>query len=70
MREIGGFVMNKVVITQNAHPQKNMLEAKSVEAKALETSTEKGLIIEENTIYEIDEECMNCLNKDKNNNRI
>ena len=68
MREIGGFVMNKVVITQNANPQKNMLEAKSVEAKVLETSTEKGLIIEENTIYEIDEECMNCQNKDKNNN--
>ena len=68
MREIGGFVMNKVVITQNANPQKNMLEAKSVEAKALETSTEKGLIIEENTIYEIDEECMNCQNKDNNNN--
>lgn len=60
--------MNKVVITQNANPQKNMLEAKSVEAKALETSTEKGLIIEENTIYEIDEECMNCQNKDNNNN--
>lgn len=60
--------MNKVVITQNANPQKNMLEAKSVEAKVLETSTEKGLIIEENTIYEIDEECMNCQNKDKNNN--
>ena len=68
MREIGGFVMNKVVITQNANPQKNMLEAKSVEAKVLETSTEKGLIIEENTIYEIDEECMNCQNKDNNNN--
>nr|WP_297934067.1 hypothetical protein [uncultured Lachnoclostridium sp.] len=35
----------------------------------LETTTEKGLIIEENTIYEIDEECMNCLNKEKNSNR-
>lgn len=32
------------------------------------TITASSLIIEENTIYEIDEECMNCLKKEKHKN--
>ena len=68
MLQIGGFVMNKGVIIQNANSQKNILKANSLELKASEASTASDLIIEENTIYEIDEDCMNCLNKEKNSN--
>lgn len=68
MLQIGGFVMNKGVITQNVNSQKNIPKANSLELKASEASTASGLIIEENTIYEIDEDCMNCLNKEKNSN--
>ena len=68
MLQIGGFVMNKGVITQNVNSQKNILKANSLELKASEASTASDLIIEENTIYEIDEDCMNCLNKEKNSN--
>ena len=60
--------MNKGVITQNVNSQKNILKANSLELKASEASTASDLIIEENTIYEIDEDCMNCLNKEKNSN--
>lgn len=68
MLQIGGFVMNKGVITQNVNSQKNILKANSLEVKESEASIESDLIIEENTIYEIDKECMNCMNKEKNSN--
>lgn len=68
MLQIGGFVMNRRVITQDANSQKNILKANSLEVKESEASIESDLIIEENTIYEIDKECMNCLNKEKNSN--
>ena len=60
--------MNKGVITQNVNSQKNILKANSLEGKESEASIESDLIIEENTIYEIDKECMNCMNKEKNSN--
>ena len=60
--------MNKGVITQNVNSQKNILKANSLEVKESEASIESELIIEENTIYEIDKECMNCMNKEKNSN--
>lgn len=60
--------MNRRVITQDANSQKNILKANSLEVKESEASIESDLIIEENTIYEIDKECMNCLNKEKNSN--
>lgn len=60
--------MNKGVITQNVNSQKNILKANSLEVKESEASIESDLIIEENTIYEIDKECMNCMNKEKNSN--
>lgn len=39
---------------------------KEVEEKKEQSFLEEELVIEENTIYEIDRECMSCLKKGKN----
>lgn len=41
----------------------NIIKRGALEQSISENSLSTGLIIEDNTIYEIDEECMNCLKK-------
>ena len=46
--------------------ERNSLQASSRNTKLGESSKNSNLVIEDNTIYEIDGECMNCLNREKN----
>lgn len=44
-------------------------ETKEVHATTMDSRQFERLIIEEDTIYEIDEECMECLKKERNQNK-
>lgn len=59
--------MNKNSFGADNILEKNRVKANSLEARMDSISAKDNLIIEENTIYEIDEDCMNCLNKEKKN---
>lgn len=59
--------MNKNSFGADNILEKNRVKANSLEARMDSISVKDNLIIEENTIYEIDEDCMNCLNKGKKN---
>lgn len=54
---------DKVEIMDN---KSSIIKANSLDPRTSKDSMNTSLVIEENTIYEIDEECMNCLKKEKN----
>lgn len=60
--------MNRNMLDADNIQEKNGVRANSLEAQIEKSSGKVNLIIEDNTIYEIDEECMNCLNKERKKN--
>ncbi len=59
--------MKDKVITESKK-EGSLIEANSLESHMKWQKTNSNLVIEDNTIYEIDEDCMNCLKKEKNLN--
>lgn len=57
------IMSDKVEIMDN---KSSIIKANSLDPRTSKDSMNTSLVIEENTIYEIDEECMNCLKKEKN----
>lgn len=56
--------MKNRVITLNSKSDKNVLKANSLDSRVNDMNRASDLVIEDNTIYEIDQDCINCMKKE------
>ncbi|SES70580.1 hypothetical protein [[Clostridium] polysaccharolyticum] len=55
-------------ISLNQKKDRNVLKVSSIDSYKRISGVSSDLIIEENTIYEIDKDCLDCLKKEKDMN--